>query len=81
MNWIKLLVVAVVICSAGYAGAQAKGLFAENSTTVDGVKVRRIRDREENVVCYLATERGDGAYQKYPRPPAISCVQVVVVNP
>lgn len=35
----------------------AAGLFAEQSTDVDGVKVRRIRDTSNGVVCYVASSR------------------------
>lgn len=42
------------------------GIYAETSTAVDGVTVRRVRDRGEGVVCYVASReeinRATGMY-------------------
>ena len=37
--------------------AVVAGLFAEQSTEVDGVRIRRIRDTSNNVVCYVASAK------------------------
>jgi hypothetical protein len=58
-----------------------KGLFAEVATSVDGATVRRIRDREEDVVCYVATGIPKAGYGTEGRNVAISCVRLFVVNP
>lgn len=34
--------------------AELGGLYAEKHTAVDGISVRRVRDTEEGVVCYVA---------------------------
>ena len=74
------------ILAAHAQGAPSpKGLFAEVSTQVDGASVRRIRDREEDVVCYVATGQTKAVYQGlwFPAGPtvSISCVRLTVVNP
>ena len=51
------------------------GLYAEKSTALDGVVVRRIRDPHNDVVCYVAIGNGRG-YANQPMVfPAISCVR------
>ncbi len=58
-----------------------KGLFAEVAISVDDATVRRIRDREEDVVCYVATGIPKAGYGTDGRNVAISCIQLTVVNP
>jgi hypothetical protein len=82
-------VVPFAVVTLPSARAQApvppKGLFAEVATQVDGATVRRIRDREADVVCYVATGQTKAVYQGewFPVGPtvAISCVRLFVVNP
>lgn len=74
-----LLVLAAVTCGAAVAGATAGGLYAESATSVDGVTVRRVRDTEEGVVCYVASgsivSDQTTSYSFRGRLPSISCVR------
>lgn len=51
-----LCLFAALVIAGGVASADPSGgLFAEASTKVDGVTVRRVRDRDERIVCYVAS--------------------------
>jgi len=70
-----LLLLAAFGFVAGIAHGAAAGLFAEQSTNVDGVNVRRIRDTSEGVVCYMASvPRDSGRYGGSPTV-ALSCLR------
>jgi len=71
---IKLLIIACFCFLSDDANALSnregkKGLFADISTTVDGITIRRIRDVEAGTFCYVVTSTtGSVTY------PAISCI-------
>jgi len=75
----RLLVAVICVFIAGAAGAQTQGLFMEKSTFTDDVTVRRIRDTEEGVLCYIAIGHTDSvpgvSGMFHGKNPAISCVR------
>ena len=74
---VSLVALAVIgrltVTHLAYAGEE-RGIFAESSMAADSVTVRRIRDRENGVVCYVANGAGPPQYGR-PNGVAISCVK------
>jgi hypothetical protein len=68
-------VVGVVLFHARALRAEPVGLYSEQSTVVDGVTVRRVRDRSNGVICYVGSTPGFS--NVWGQQPAISCVQGV----
>ncbi len=75
------IVLAIALAIPATALAVDPGLFVEKSTATDGVTIRRIRDTEEGVVCYIVVGKtqsdiGPTAHSFRGSSPAISCVKV-----
>jgi len=57
------------------AHAQEHGIFAEAAMAADGVTVRRIRDRETGIICYVARRGGPSDLADIRAGVAISCLR------
>lgn len=53
----RYLILLPLVALACPASAAEPGLFAEHSTAVDGVTLRRVRDTENGATCYVASAR------------------------
>lgn len=71
----SLLLTLVLLVLSLPVSAAAPGLYAEHSTSVDGVTVRRVRDTTEGIVCYVAVGHSwVGGYNTSPGV-GISCLR------
>lgn len=74
---VSLVALAVIgrltVARLAHAGEE-RGIFAESSMAADSVTVRRIRDRENGVICYVASGSRHPDYGN-PNGVAISCVK------
>jgi len=73
-------IIVIVIATIGIIsianGEIASGLYVEKSTSTNHVFVKRIRDTEEGVLCYLATTTHFTEDYRYATSPSISCVKM-----
>lgn len=53
----RYLLVGVLVALACPASAAPPGLYAEHSTTMDGVTLRRVADKANGTICYVASAR------------------------
>lgn len=58
---IKIAAVVALASATGVAVAQDVGLYFEQEVQVDGLKLHRIRDTKEHVVCYVLTGKAESS--------------------